>query len=1278
MKRSDYPTVLRRGIAGMVILLLLFGAFAPAAMAQPWVWPNCNWQCTAGDFQVNRTWLGNCTTGAELEPCVPGSNVTACIWAEFYNGAGTERYTLMILGELWIDGNYLPPLIDECALDSIPGKNTSNASLYQFNWTCGQKVELKNVTIPWDTKQNTCENVSRNCTKWAPAQCHGPNAYIIVEAPLVANFTSNSPQCFCTNITFNGTATGGNTTVPYTYSWDFDNDGAEDSLEQNPSYHYGAPGTYTVNLTVTDCDGTTDNESKTVTVHPTPVANFTTNSPQIYCYNITFNDTTTGGTLPYNNWSWDFDDGTNSTEQNTSHRYSAPGTYNVTLNVTDANGCTNSTTKQVIASDYTASLAITKSANVSSATVGTVIGYNITVNNTGNVNLSNVTVTDNLTGLSQTIPTLVPNASQTFNPSYTVTQADICAPINNTATANGTDPCGGSVGPVNASVSVPTTFSPGLAITKSANVSSATVGTVIGYNITVNNTGNVNLSNVTVTDNLTGLSQTIPTLVPNASQTFNPSYTVTQADICAPINNTATANGTDPCGGSVGPVNASVSVPTTFSPSLAITKTANVSTATVGDIIKYWYNVTNTGNVNLTSLTVIDSRLGAISMSPTALAPNDVARGTKNYTVRQADVCADIVNNATANATDPCSQYKENISADVTVTTPYTADLMITKEANVSSATVGDVIKYWYNVTNTGNVNLTSLTVTDSRLGAISMSPTTLAPNDVARGTETYTVTQSDICGPINNTATANGTDPCAMPVGPVNTSFSMNPTYNADLSIVKTASLIGTCPGSDPLAVSIGDTVTYCYNVTNTGNVDLTNVTVNDDIYGSVTLGTTTLAPGETTGGTVTHVVVEPDAPSVTNIATATGTDPCSVTVTDTDPCTINVALAPGIEVVKTASLTGTCPGSDPLAVSIGDTVTYCYNVTNTGDVNLTGVTVNDDIYGPVTLGKTTLAPGESTGGTLTHVVVESDAPSVIDIATATGTPPVGAEVTDTDDCTINVAIAPAIELEKTVWNETLHSWVEHVNVSLNDTVRFKLWIHNNGTCNLTNINVTDILPASLGRADAAVPAENGTSMDNGTIWWNLTGTLNTSESRTIEFNATALECGVMGINNANVSGYCPNTSTYVYDNDTASVEAIHKEAPKIISVRQSTNSPLPGENVTITAHVTGSIRVISVNLTYDTTTVPMTLVSGTATDGYWNATIPGQPAGTTLTIYVTARDDDGNSVSSTPHDKHWTLPPVPVPAINPPGILALVGLLSIIAIRAIRSTHHKRSKQT
>ena len=68
-----------------------------------------------------------------------------------------------------------------------------------------------------------------------------------------------------------------------------------------------------------------------------PVANFTA-EPTSGCapLNVTFTDLSTpiGEIL---SWSWDFGDGSNSTLQNPSHQYSA-GTYNVTLNVTNACG----------------------------------------------------------------------------------------------------------------------------------------------------------------------------------------------------------------------------------------------------------------------------------------------------------------------------------------------------------------------------------------------------------------------------------------------------------------------------------------------------------------------------------------------------------------------------------------------------------------------------------------------------------------------------------------------------------------------------------------------------------------------------------------------------------------------------------------------------------------------------------------------------------------------------------------------------------------------------
>ncbi|HOV82944.1 MAG TPA: hypothetical protein PLQ01_09765, partial [Methanothrix sp.] len=221
---------------------------------------------------------------------------------------------------------------------------------------------------------------------------------------------------------------------------------------------------------------------------------------------------------------------------------------------------------------------------------------------------------------------------------------------------------------------------------------------------------------------------------------------------------------------------------------------------------------------------------------------------------------------------------------------------------------------------------LTGVTVTDSLLGPVTLDKTTLAAGESATGQLTYTVTEADLPGPLANTATASANDPCGSTVtGSADASVDL--TYSSAIEVVKTASLEGLCPGSDPLSVNIGDTVTYCFNVTNTGDVTLTGITVSDDIYGTVTLGTDTLAPGASTTGTITHVVVESDASSVTDTATATGTDPIGDTVTDTDPCTINVAIPSDLTVTKTADKTTAYRGEDITynitVCAVGDTFT-------------------------------------------------------------------------------------------------------------------------------------------------------------------------------------------------------------------------------------------------------------------------------------------------------------------------------------------------------------------
>ncbi|MDQ2068251.1 hypothetical protein Q9295_17980, partial [Xinfangfangia sp. CPCC 101601] len=200
--------------------------------------------------------------------------------------------------------------------------------------------------------------------------------------------------------------------------------------------------------------------------------------------------------------------------------------------------------------------------------------------------------------------------------------------------------------------------------------------------------------------------------------------------------------------------------------------------------------------------------------------------------------------------------------------------------------------------------------------------------------------------------------------------------------------------------AGGLGDTITYTFTVTNTGNVTLNGVTVTDPLPGlnPVTPASiASLAPGATDTFTATYTITQDDidAGGVSNQATATGGytdldgDPQSVSDlsgTDVDNNTTTVtplAQDPGIALVK-AGVAGGAGG-------LGDTITYTFTVTNTGNVTLNGVTVTDPLPGlnPVTPASiASLAPGATDTFTATYTITQDDidAGGVSNQATATG----------------------------------------------------------------------------------------------------------------------------------------------------------------------------------------------------------------------------------------------------------------------------------------------------
>ena len=186
-------------------------------------------------------------------------------------------------------------------------------------------------------------------------------------------------------------------------------------------------------------------------------------------------------------------------------------------------------------------------------------------------------------------------------------------------------------------------------------------------------------------------------------------------------------------------------------------------------------------------------------------------------------------------------------------------------------------------------------------------------------------------------------------------------------VSIAKTGTV---SPASDQGAAQVGDTIAYSYVVTNTGNVTLASVAVNDPTLGAVTCPTPAapgLAPGasETCTANAVYTVTQADvdAGNVIDTATATGTDTRGDVSPPSNPSTSviqTVPAAPAVSIAKTATVS---PAADQAAAQVGDTIAYTYLVTNTGNVTLRSVAVNDPTLGSVTC-PTPPAPGLAPGG--------------------------------------------------------------------------------------------------------------------------------------------------------------------------------------------------------------------------------------------------------------------------------------------------------------------------
>jgi uncharacterized repeat protein (TIGR01451 family)/LPXTG-motif cell wall-anchored protein len=225
-----------------------------------------------------------------------------------------------------------------------------------------------------------------------------------------------------------------------------------------------------------------------------------------------------------------------------------------------------------------------------------------------------------------------------------------------------------------------------------------------------------------------------------------------------------------------------------------------------------------------------------------------------------------------------------SVYAICAVLDPLTSSIDIEKATNGEDADTptgafiptGDVVEWTYVVTNTGDVALDAIVVTDDQGVDVT------CPKDTLAAGEAMACTASGIAAPgqYANVGTVTGTDAAGITVGDSDAShyFGAGPA----IDLVKDV---------DPAIISGGATteVTWTITVTNIGNVALSDVVVTDALVPACDLAIGDLAIGGTSVSTCTSSLT-PDVPTwtFTNVAIATGTGPAGTSVTAQDDATV------------------------------------------------------------------------------------------------------------------------------------------------------------------------------------------------------------------------------------------------------------------------------------------------------------------------------------------------------------------------------------------------------
>ncbi|MEM7530773.1 MAG: SdrD B-like domain-containing protein [Chloroflexota bacterium] len=625
-------------------------------------------------------------------------------------------------------------------------------------------------------------------------------------------------------------------------------------------------------------------------------------------------------------------------------------------------------------------------------------------------------------------------------------------------------------------------------------------------------------------------------------------------------------------------------------PSIDVTVVVDNPLIYSGDDVTYTYTVDNDGNVPLDNVTLNDNVCTNITF---------VSGDTNNDGILDVDetwtyTCSTTLNNdttntATAAGLDPNGDpVQDTDTADVDTIDP---GIMVEVTPDQTTVPPGTDVTYTYNVTNEGDVPLDNVQLSDDVCSPVTFVSGDTNNDNILDLDETWVYTcTTTINEDTTNVATVTGDDPLDGTVSDDDAAFV--DVVNPGIEVDKSAST---------LVAYVGDTIIYTYEVSNSGDTPIRNVSVVDDHCAPLTLQSgddnndNVLDVGETWIYTC-QVALQDDTH---NTVRATGDPDGGDPVSDEDMEDVDI-IDPAIQI--------TVQPDQPVVLA-GTDVEYTYQVTNEGDDPLSNVVVTDDRCSPVTF----VSGDDNNDGILDlnetwiytcTATINEDTPNTADVDSDDS---LGNPVTDEDNAFVDV-INPDYNVEKTA---------DATQISAGGDVTYSYAVENTGDVPISNVVVTDdtCSPVTFVSGDT----NNDGNLDVDEIW-NYTCTTTLSQDTT---------------NTVTVRGEDP-LGNPMEDKDMLDVDTID---PGIsVDVTPDQNVVNPGDDVTYTYEVvnTGDTPLDNVQLTDDTCS-PVTFVSGdTDNDGeldldetwVYTCTTPINED-TTNTATVTGDDPLNNTVT-------------------------------------------------